>query len=78
MAPLTGSPAIDAGPDPVATFTGNEFDQRGTPWVRVYNGTSDIGALEVQPDPNAPTTTTTAPTTTTAGTDEPLVPAFTG
>ena len=79
MAPLTGSPAIDAGPDPVATFTGNGSDQRGTPWVRVSNGTSDIGAVEVQPDPNAPTTTTTAPTTsTTAGTDEPLVPAFTG
>jgi hypothetical protein len=74
MAPLTGSPAIDAGPDPVASLTGNGSDQRGTPWVRVYNGTSDIGAVEVQPDPNAPTTTTS----TTAGTDEPLVPAFTG
>jgi hypothetical protein len=70
MAPLPGSPAVDAGPDPVATFTGNGFDQRGTPWVRIYGGRSDIGALEVQPDPNA--------TTPTAGTDEPLVPAFTG
>jgi len=78
MAPLTGSPAIDAGPNPVATFTGNSSDQRGTPWVRVYNGTSNIGAVEVQPDPNAPTTTTTTTTSTTAGTDEPLVPAFTG
>jgi len=73
MAPLAGSPAIDSGPNPVASFTGNGSDQRGAPWVRVYNGTSDIGAVEVQPDPNAPTTTTT-----TAGTDEPLVPAFTG
>ena len=70
MAPLTGSPAINAGPNLVATFIGNGSDQRGTPWVRVYNGTSDIGAVEVQPDPNA--------TTPTAGTDEPLVPAFTG
>jgi len=70
MAPLTGSPAIDAGPNPVATFTGNGFDQRGTSWVRIYNGTADIGALEVQPDPNA--------TTTTTATDEPVAPAFTG
>jgi hypothetical protein len=70
MAPLTGSPAINAGPNPVATFTGNEFDQRGTPWVRIYGRTSDIGAVEVQPDPNATTTTTAS--------DEPVAPAFTG
>ena len=91
MALLTGSPAIDAGPNPVATFTGNQFDQRGTGYARVVGGIVDIGAFEVQPPPaptttapttTAPTTTaptTTAPTTTTtAGTDEPLVPAFTG
>jgi len=70
MAPLTGSPAINAGPKPVATFTGNEFDQRGTPWMRIYGRTSDIGAVEVQPDPNA--------TTTTTATEEPVAPAFTG
>jgi hypothetical protein len=78
MALLTGSPAIDAGPATVPTFTGNGFDQRATPFVRVYNGQSDIGAFELQPEP-VPPTTTVAPddTTTTVGTD-PMVPAFTG
>jgi hypothetical protein len=71
MALLTGSPAIDAGPATVPTFLGNDFDQRGTPYVRVYNGQSDIGAFELQPDPTPATTTTVA-------SDEPVVPAFTG
>jgi hypothetical protein len=65
MALLAGSPAIDAGPNPVASFVGNEFDQRGAPWLRVYNGTVDIGAFELQPPPNP-------------GPDDPVVPAFTG
>jgi hypothetical protein len=56
------SPAIDAGPNPVATFPGNQFDQRGTGFARVSNGTVDIGAFEVQvPTP-----------------DQPVVPNFTG
>ena len=74
MALLTGSPAIDAGPATVPTFTGNGFDQRGTPYVRVYNGQSDIGAFEFQPD-STPSTTTT---TTAVATDDAVVPAFTG
>lgn len=79
MALLTGSPAIDAGPATVPTFTGNGFDQRATPYVRVYNGQSDIGAFELQPDPTPATTTTTgAVTTTTVASDEPVVPTFTG
>jgi hypothetical protein len=79
MALLTGSPAIDAGPATVPTFAGNDFDQRGTPYVRVYNGQSDIGAFESQPDPTPATTTTTgAVTTTTVASDEPVVPTFTG
>jgi len=79
MALLTGSPAIDAGPATVPTFTGNGFDQRGTPYVRVYNGQSDIGAFEFQPDPTPSTTTTTgAITTTTVASNEPVVPTFTG
>jgi hypothetical protein len=73
MALLTGSPAIDAGPDPVATFDGNGFDQRGTPFLRVYGGRADIGAFESQPIPE-PTTTTTAAA---PGTD-PIVPTFAG
>ncbi len=56
---LTGSPAIDAGMTTLPAFTGNEFDQRGTGFVRVYGTKSDIGAFEVQPDPPATTTTTT-------------------
>ena len=71
MALLAGSPAIDAGPATVPTFVGNGFDQRGTPFVRVYNGQSDIGAFESQPDPTPTTTTTVA-------SDETVVPAFTG
>jgi hypothetical protein len=61
------SVAIDAGPDPVATFTGNGFDQRGTPYLRVFNGTVDIGAFELQdaPTPTSTTSTTTAPPTST-------------
>ena len=34
MALLSGSPAIDAGPSVVPTFTGNQFDQRGTGYPR--------------------------------------------
>ena len=50
---LENSPAIDAG-DPSITFDANEFDQRGAPFVRVFddlgtNGSSiDIGAFERQ------------------------------
>ena len=71
MEPADGSPVIDAGPLTWTAFTGDGFDQRGGAFVRVYNGQSDMGALEVQPEPVEPTTTTTA------GTD-PMVPAFTG
>ena len=89
MSLLTGSAAIDAGPDPVATFVGNTSDQRGAPWLRVYNGTADIGAFEVQPVPSPPTSTTSTtvpdPTSPTTATDptttmeaDPVVPAFAG
>jgi hypothetical protein len=44
---LAGSPAINAG-DP--NFTPPPFyDQRGSPFVRVFNGRIDIGSFEVQP-----------------------------
>ena len=49
---LPGSPAINAG-DP--NFTPPPlYDQRGSPFVRVFNGRVDIGAFEVQP-PGRPT-----------------------
>jgi len=51
---LLGSPAINAGPDPVPAFTGNEFDQRGAGFPRVTGGAVDIGAFEVQPVQIAP------------------------
>jgi parallel beta-helix repeat protein len=48
---VAGSPAIDAGPQPEPTFPGSDFDQRGTGFARVVNGTVDVGAYEVQPPP---------------------------
>ncbi len=48
MALKAGSPAIDKGPDPVPSFPGNEFDQRGAGFDRVVNGKVDVGAYEVQ------------------------------
>jgi predicted outer membrane repeat protein len=59
---LPGSPAINAGdpnftPPPV-------YDQRGAPFVRVFNGRIDIGSFEVQPTPT-PTATPTATATPT-------------
>ena len=59
---LAGSPAIDAGPNPVPVFDGNEFDQRGVGFARIVFGVADAGAFEVQEPP----------------TTELLVPAFTG
>ena len=49
---LAGSPAIDAG-DPSIVFNPAEFDQRGAPFVRVFDGgvagqRIDIGATERQ------------------------------
>jgi hypothetical protein len=70
---LTGSPAIDHGPVPVPVFTGNAFDQRGAGFLRVVDGTVDIGAYEVQADvPPAPPGPPTTP--------KPVVvtPRFTG
>jgi hypothetical protein len=60
---LVGSPAIDAGPNPVPVFDGNEFDQRGVGFARIVFGVADVGAFEVQePEP----------------TTEPIAPTFTG
>ena len=59
---LPGSPAIDAG-DP--SFTPPPvYDQRGAPFVRVFNGRIDVGSFEVQPTPTpTPTATPTATAT---------------
>lgn len=69
MSLTSSSPAIDAGPNPVATFPGNQFDQRGTGFARVSYGRVDIGAFEIQP-PEPPTTTTSA--------NGQVIPSFTG
>jgi CSLREA domain-containing protein len=44
---LPGSPALDSG-DP-AFAPPPEFDQRGAPYLRVYNARLDMGAVEYQP-----------------------------
>jgi len=49
---LPGSPAINGG-DPNFTPPPS-YDQRGSPFVRVFNGRIDIGSFEVQP-PRRPT-----------------------
>jgi hypothetical protein len=78
MEPEAGSPVIDAGPVSWTAFTGDGFDQRGTPHVRESNGQSDMGAFEVQSAPTPPSTTVVpGDTSTTVGTD-PVAPAFTG
>jgi hypothetical protein len=71
MAPNVGSPAIDAGPNPVASFTGNGFDQRGTPLLRVSGGRADIGAFEVQSSSSSSSSESVSVTIE-------LVPSFTG
>jgi hypothetical protein len=48
MAPLPGSPAIDAGDNSLIP-AGVAFDQRGPGFQRIVNGTVDIGAVEWQP-----------------------------
>ncbi len=47
MAPMDGSPVIDAGFNPLAF----NVDQRGPGFARTYGVAADIGAYEVQPPP---------------------------
>ncbi len=55
---LPGSPALDAG-DPSIVFQPSEFDQRGSPFLRVEDGdfesatAIDVGAYEAQAPPSA-------------------------
>jgi Right handed beta helix region len=78
MAPNVGSPAINAGPSPVASFTGNQFDQRGTGFARVVGSSVDIGAFEFgatsSSSSSSSSTTTTVPssTTTTGSSGRPI------
>ena len=75
---LDGSPALNAGPNPVPSFPGNESDQRGAGFARVAFGLVDVGAFEAQEDePVVPPDTTPVPA---AGPAEATVvtPTFTG
>ena len=55
---LSDSPAIDAGSNP----NNLEFDQRGSGFNRVVNGSADIGAFEVQNSANLVRIVATTPT----------------
>lgn len=66
---VAGSVAIDAGPVPVPTFPGNEYDQRGPGFARVVEGQVDVGAYEVQ---------AAVPPTPADVSGDVVVPAFTG
>ncbi|HET6576381.1 MAG TPA: choice-of-anchor Q domain-containing protein [Fimbriiglobus sp.] len=62
IAPLTGSPLIDAGDNAGGLLT----DQRGPSFVRVFGPKADIGAVEVQPPAVVSITTpTVSPTNAT-------------
>lgn len=50
LTPLASSPAIDNGNN----LLGLAYDQRGPGYLRVVGSASDIGAYEVQSDPNDP------------------------
>jgi hypothetical protein len=51
LAPLPGSPAINAGSN--AAVAGATTDQRGTGFPRIRNGTADLGAVELRVGPLA-------------------------
>jgi hypothetical protein len=51
MAPNPGSPAIDQGSNAATAAAGLTTEQRSPGFFRVFNGTVDIGAVEVQPAP---------------------------
>ncbi len=53
-APLTGSPALNAGSSALAAAANLSHDQRGNGYGRIF-GTVDIGAVEVQPPNHGPT-----------------------
>jgi hypothetical protein len=57
---LPGSPAINTG-DPSFTPPPS-YDQRGSPFVRVFNGRTDIGSFEAQPPRRSPPTPRSRPT----------------
>jgi parallel beta-helix repeat protein len=61
IAPLAGSPLINAGSNPAGLTT----DQRGPSFVRVFGTQADIGAFEVQP-PSVFSITTPTPSPTNA------------
>ena len=75
MALAVTSPLIDQGPATWEAFPGEEYDQRGTPYVRVYGTAADIGAYEWQPGPDPGP----GPDPTPGPTPEPTPePSFTG
>src|SRR5205814_7557909 len=51
MALLPDSPALNAG---LNAFVATDTDQRGPGFPRVYGGTVDIGAFELQDSPPVP------------------------
>jgi len=73
---LDGSVALNAGPDPVPSFPGNQFDQRGPGFARVAFGFVDVGAFEAQED--EPVVPPPSPDPGAAPADAVVAPKFTG
>jgi len=65
MLPADGSPLVGAGSNALLP-TGSPWDQRGFGYVRNFNSTADIGAVEVQP-PGLPVAQASAADVSTPG-----------
>ena len=63
MALLAGSPAIDNGNNTAAAAASLKYDQRGSGYARIVNGSVDLGAFEFQTLTTTAVTSSASPST---------------